>query len=365
MNIRKDIPENLSFPPVPYAHFSIKQLNPHQIDELLANGYFRNGLNVFSGLGRYVLGKWRPCLMLRIPLGNFRWKKRSRKLLRRNARNFEVRIEPLRPRAEMEELWKLFKTEIHDWGNVPKVTEYLLRGLPAANFQTYELGIYHGNRLVAFSIFDKGHKSIASLEAAYHPDFQKFSLGYYTMLLELEYAIANDVDWYYPGFLPKGIAMFKYKLRPGGAEFFNLKKQEWLPWESLAEADWLSEVVEQKLHFLKELLFNLGTPSDILRQFHANIPGHIQKVGDHQVFLEFIKMLDRKNYQRIRVGFDVLSEQYEIFGQEMTTKSSADSASLSHQRLVSTGPFYFIGSSKNAFDVPGIYSSWGNRSGKA
>lgn len=334
------------FPPVQYAHFPIKSLSLQEQDELLANGYFRNGLNLYSSLGRYVSGSWRPNLMLRIPLESFVWKKRSRKIMRRNDRHFEVKVELLRPRDEVEDLWYLFKKKIHKWESIGRVTDYLLRGLPADNFNTHELSVYHEGKLVAFSIFDMGANSIASLEAAYHPDFRQHSLGYYTMLKELEFAMEKKLSFYYPGFYPKGLSMFEYKLRPGGVEFFRLKENKWLTWESVNEEDWLAETVESRLFLLKTFLEQKGLQCQFLRQFHANVPSNVRKVGDHQIFLELIKRNGNEKCQRIKIGFDILLEKYEVFIQNMVLDNSDPLHNSDSLRFLPSGPYAHIISSK-------------------
>lgn len=351
MNGKEKIQNRLSFPPCQYAHFPIEKLSAEETDELLANGYFRNGLNVLSAQGRYISGEWKPNVMLRIPLKNFQWKKRARKLLRRNARHFEVRIAPLSPRSEIEELWYLFKTEIHQWTNVARITDYLLRGQPAENFNTFELGVYHGDRLVAFSLFDKGRKSIASLEAAYHPDFHKHSLGYYTMLLELEYAIGEGLDWFYPGFFPKGLSMFEYKLRPGGAEFFRLRETSWLPWDEFSERDWLAEEIEEKLLEVKKMLIHRRVPAELMRNFHSNIPGSVRKAGDHQCFLKVLRMGTGRNGAQLKVGFDAVNNCFEVFSQNMIQVTSAQNILLKNKRFVPSGPYQFLGKAKNPAEV--------------
>ena len=343
----EDISKNLHFPPVPYAHIPVKKLSPEKIDELLANAYFRNGLKVCSALVRYISGHWRPCLMLRVSLTDFRWKKRSRKLLRRNAKIFDVQIQPFWPRGEMEELWKLFKTKVHQWDNVSKVAEYLSGGFPASNFQTYEIAVYRKQQLVAFSLFDRGHKSIASLEAAYHPDFKEFSLGYYTMLLELEYAQQNMMSWYYPGFLPKGLPMFEYKLRPGGLEFFQLQNQTWQEWDSCTDSDWLIESVQEKLHGLQSFFKKYDIHSDLLKQFPVNVPGQNRRIEDHQFFLEIFQMMGKKSFRRFRVGYDIIRRQFEVFTQEMALEKIPHQSKSKGRKFIALGPFCLSGIAKS------------------
>ena len=94
-------PVNLSnrprFSTVAYGRYQVERLSPAEIDELLAHGWFRSDLNVTASVSRFVEQEWKPCVMLRSPLAGFVWKKRMRKLLRRNDREFEVIVQPFLP----------------------------------------------------------------------------------------------------------------------------------------------------------------------------------------------------------------------------------------------------------------------------
>jgi arginyl-tRNA--protein-N-Asp/Glu arginylyltransferase len=247
-----------TFPPAFYANLRIGQLTPEQHDELLANGWFRNDVNVFASSIKFMGDAWRSCVMLRLPLAHFTWKKRLRKLMRKNGELFTVAIRPFQQTQEKEALWQNFKRTVHQWVLIPQLDKHLLKNSPPRDFNTWELCVYKNGKLAAFSIFDRGNTSIASLEAAYDPAFRDYSLGIYTMLMEIEFAQQTGLTYYYPGFYPKGVDMFEYKLRPGSMEFFRLNEKRWLPLEALEESDWLLEQVLAKFETLKKLLENSG-----------------------------------------------------------------------------------------------------------
>jgi arginyl-tRNA--protein-N-Asp/Glu arginylyltransferase len=228
------------------------------MDEALAAGYFRNGAEFCSMYARYLGTRWAACLPLRLPIGGFHFKKRHRKLLKNNSLRFKMDVKPFEHNEEKEALWQRYKTNVHQWGNVSQLEFHLLRGKPATNYRMYDLCVYDQGKLVAFSIFDLGKKSLASLEAAYDPDYANYSLGFYTMLLEIQYCQDCSFDHYYPGFLPKDVPMFNYKLRPGNLEFFRLRNKAWHPVEELEDADWMMEEMMGKLGILKQVLSYSG-----------------------------------------------------------------------------------------------------------
>lgn len=261
-----------NFPPSFYARYQVEALSPVQIDELLANAWFRSDINVYSSSVRFMGTSWHSSLMLRIALSDFTWKKSLRKLLRRNDDLFTVTIGPFSPSPEKEALWRLFKSRVHQWVLIPELSRILFKDRSAKLFNTWELCVYHGQRLVAFSVFDKGKTSIASLEAAYDPAFKQYSLGIYTMLLEIDHAMKDGKSYYYPGFLPRGVPMFEYKLRPGYVEFYRLKEKKWLPWQALNEQDWLLEEVLNCLQKLEQVCRKARLVAQIAFGFYNHLP---------------------------------------------------------------------------------------------
>ncbi len=243
--------QGTDFPPTFYARYQVETLSPEKIDELLANAWFRSDINVYASSVRFMGSAWHSSLMLRIALSGFTWKKNLRKLMRRNDGIFTIKIGPFAPSQEKDELWRLFKSSVHQWVLIPELNRILFKDRPAHLFHTWEVCVYHGQRLVAFSAFDKGKTSLASLEAAYDPAYKQYSLGIYTMLLEIDHAMKDGMSHYYPGFLPRDVPMFEYKLRPGQVEFYRLQEKKWLPWQALNEQDWLLEGVMERLQKLE------------------------------------------------------------------------------------------------------------------
>jgi leucyl-tRNA---protein transferase len=46
----------------------------------------------------------------------------------------------------------------------------------------------------------------------YHPDYKKFSLGKYLMMLKIELGQRKNLSWYYPGYIVYKRPEFDYKL---------------------------------------------------------------------------------------------------------------------------------------------------------
>ena len=75
-------------------------------------------------------------------------------------------------------------------------------------FDSWQFEVRHEGKLVAFSVFDKGEQSIESIKGIYDPEFSSYSLGIYTMLLEIRSAIQDHKNYYYPGYFAPGCSSF-------------------------------------------------------------------------------------------------------------------------------------------------------------
>ncbi len=293
----------------------LASLTPAQTDGMLAAGWTRNGRSARTFTGIRLYGDWYGCVMLRLPLHGFSWKKRLRKLLRRNERHFKWDVGPYRPEdAERLALWRRFKSEVHSWMSPPDLDQHILRGAAPEDFHTWELTVREAGRLVAFSIFDHGSRSIASLEAAYDPGFHRFSPGLYTMLLEIDYAQAAGMDYYYPGFLPRNFpdSMFEYKLRPGNLEFFRVADQSWRPTDQLEEKDWLFHAVRDRLWSVRPGLAAIGRSGTLVVPQYP-LPTFFPRpdIANYLLFLEIVGQDSAAT--RHLLTWDPLDRLYRLF----------------------------------------------------
>lgn len=303
----------INFPVLFYARFQVWRMSPVDIDRMLENGWFRNDRHVQMTQGRFVDHIWKSAVMLRIPLEQFQFKKRLRKRLRQNNELFDVRIRPFVPRKEMEELWSRFKLTKHQWKKVPLLTHHLFKGLHYRSFHTYEVSVYDGDRLIAFSLFDRGNSSLASLEAAYDLNYARHSLGLYTMLLEIEYGKNEHLSHYYPGFYPKDTPMFDYKLRPGHLQFFSVRKSSWLPMDDLSDKDWLLDEVFEKLRKVAGSCRPLGYSSRIIALNELSYPDSTPSSNDYNFQLYIEKGPAESKTDCFEICWDPLKACYLLF----------------------------------------------------
>jgi arginyl-tRNA--protein-N-Asp/Glu arginylyltransferase len=173
---------------------------------------------------------------LRLVVPQVQYGSKPRRLLRQNAR-FSVAVKPFRITAEYEELYARYHASI-DFDASPSLEDLLLAGATQSVFDTHIIEVREGDQLIAAGIFDRGTTTIAGIVNFYDPEYRKHSLGKYLLLLKTEYARAEQLAYYYPGYLVHGYPKFDYKLfaSPEATEVFDFQNSQWLPfsWELVA-----------------------------------------------------------------------------------------------------------------------------------
>ncbi len=231
-------------------------LSPESLDWYLSKGWYRMGATIFTTHFLYFKDKPYSAIWIRIDLQDFTFSKSQRKLMRRNAALFNTTVEPRVIDKERDELYKIY-AEDFDGRLSPTISDSLEDYNGDTVFTTYEVTVREkiSNRLVADSYFDLGDAAAASILGIYDPGLKSFSLGYYTMLLEMEYCLAKGIRYYYPGYVVPGYQRFDYKLRLGESHYFDVKTDKWLPYDQQEIEK--SGPVESQLSFLSSLVESL------------------------------------------------------------------------------------------------------------
>jgi len=199
--------------------FRSGSVTPEQVDMLLAEGwrhfgtrFYRYSLNIYQG--EIVL-----VMPLRIRLADFRLSKSQRRVLRRNE-DLTCNIGPIDITHETHELFASHKTRFIS--DVPPSIYSFLSTEPATvPCPALETSVKRGDQLLAASFFDIGAASISSIYGIFFPSETTRSLGIFTMLKEIEWAIENGKEYYYPGYAYDGESFYDYKKRFSALERFD------------------------------------------------------------------------------------------------------------------------------------------------
>ena len=205
---------------------------PPTQDELLTEGFFRAGHTYARTRFLFVAQRTYSAVWSRVPVATFSFRRSHRRLLTRTRRRFREEIAPYTPTPEQDAVYAAYQAE-HPLDVAESVAEVFGRHEPHFEFDTHVLRVYDGDRLVAFSCFDLGATTLASLFGCYLPEYARHSLGIFTMLAELEYARGRGLVHYHPGYCVPGLPAFAYKQRLPDLEGRTYRDAAWRP---MAEA---------------------------------------------------------------------------------------------------------------------------------
>jgi leucyl-tRNA---protein transferase len=199
-----------------------------ELDQYLARGWYRMGQNLFTCNYLQRAGAAHRAFWVRYAMPELNFSASQRKM-RRMISQFTISTAPLRITSGLEELYAIYKTGI-DFEASLSVRSNLMDRRGKNLFDTRLIRIQHGRKLIAAGIFDRGQETIAGIMNFYHPDYRRYSLGKCLMLLKMEYAIANRLQWYYPGYVALGMSKFEYKLDfdPAATQLFLPELNAWV-----------------------------------------------------------------------------------------------------------------------------------------
>lgn len=237
-----------------FAQYYTPKANLHNndLDAFLLKGWFRSGQSInTSTILNFKSSLYSP-VRVRLPLKEHRFKKRQKKLWNKNS-HFTTICRPIILDEEKETLYKHFENKYKN--EVPTTLQkYLLDSKEESIYNTYEVVIYDNDKLIATSFFDLGKKCMASILGFYNTNYEKYSLGIYSMLAEIQFGIDNGFDFYFPGYVTPGYPKFDYKLRIGVLEYYEPLKDSWHPYMQMKEEELPAIAIENKLIEISRLL---------------------------------------------------------------------------------------------------------------
>lgn len=243
-------------------HYPQQPIPPARLDEYLADGWFRMGQTIFTTRFLFFNNELYTAIWTRLLLDEHRFTKRQRKIMRRIRTRFRIEYGPLELDAERELLFRRYRQYRRRYGNFT-LRQSLFDHKAVSVYDTWEVRIYDGDRLICYSHFDLGNTSVQSISGVFDPEYAGFSLGYASMLFEMEWCLLNGYTHYYPGYIVPGYPAFDYKRRIGNLEYLLLPEERWEPLHDLSEERIGSLVMETRLRELRnrlepgtEIMFN-------------------------------------------------------------------------------------------------------------
>lgn len=218
----------------PYFH-SIKPdlLKGEELDQLLALGWYRMHQTVFT-VSHLEHGDLYRVHWLRYALMQIKERATHRRI-RSRAGRFRVTIENVEVISVVhKQLHACYRASI-DFEGAYSIEECLFgeQESVASIFDTKCVSIYDGDVLIAAGYFDVGATTAASILHFFDPQYARYSLGKYLILITIDYLTEQGYKLYYPGYVVQGLPKMDYKLFLGRevAEYFDPEVVAWKKFE--------------------------------------------------------------------------------------------------------------------------------------
>jgi len=230
-----------------YNRYKLKSISGNELDSYLERGWYRMGLSIFTTHFLIFNDQLYSAVWLRLPLVGHQPSKSLRKIKRKVDKQFTVKINKAIFNTEKEILFEKYKLNFK--GDLySSLRMYMLDNEYYNIYNTYECCVYDGNELIAFSYFDVGEKTMASILAAFNHNYSEYSLGLYTMIEEINYAKELGLMYYYPGYFVPKYGRFDYKKRIGNTEYFDYFTKKWHPILTFDETKDISALLKHKIY---------------------------------------------------------------------------------------------------------------------
>jgi arginyl-tRNA--protein-N-Asp/Glu arginylyltransferase len=208
----------------------LEVLTPEVFDRYLEKGWRILGYSILRHSAVLYQDEVVLTIPLRIRLDGFTFSKSQRKLLTANKMRFRTLLKPITITAEKNEIFLRHCMRFRSGNHYHHVNTFITEESWRLPVEGLEIEVYDEDQLIACSFFHLGEKSFCGTYCFFEPEYQKFSLGNYTLLLELEIAMQMGKEFYYSGYIHHKPSQFDYKLN-----FNNLEKYSWIRSEWAAQ----------------------------------------------------------------------------------------------------------------------------------
>lgn len=214
----------------------MEELAPEVFDQFLVRGWRLLGQSLVRHNFSVCRGEICHTIPLRIRLDDFEPSKSQRQLLRRS-NALVVKHSPIRFSRQKFLLFDLHTQRLQE--RQPSSLASFLNPFSAqVPVKGQEYRIYLDKKMVACSFFHLGAEAVSGTYCIFDPAYGQYSLGTYTMLLELLLAKELGKKYYYHGYAYNVPSQFDYKLNFTALESMNWETGEWKAIDRLPVRRW-------------------------------------------------------------------------------------------------------------------------------
>lgn len=154
------------------------------------------------------------CIPLRIKVQDFKPQRRDRRIMKRN-QSVQVEEKPARLTQETLELYQNYIAARHNDGNMhpadaQQFNDFLLSGWSDTRFLEFRLP-EKNDLLIAVAVTDWISNAMLSIYTFFNPDYQRQSLGAFSILSQIKRAQEDGLDFLYLGYWIEQCGKMSYK----------------------------------------------------------------------------------------------------------------------------------------------------------
>lgn len=250
-----------------------EMLAHEELDIYLEKGWFRMGPTVFTTNFLNFKDHLYSAIWLRVVLENYVSERTQTKLFRQNS-VFRTIIGKATITDDKEKLFARYKETVAFEASA-SLNHLLFGRSDKSPFDTQEISVYDGEKLIANGYFDLGFTSGMGITCFYDPDYKKYSLGKYMIYLKMQYCKERQMRFFYPGYFVPGYSFFDYKLNiaRNALEYLQLETQRWHPILAFDKSKTPLQVMHDRLHLLETELVKRSIACKLMRYefFDANL----------------------------------------------------------------------------------------------
>jgi arginine-tRNA-protein transferase len=237
-------------------------LFPEELDQYLEEAWFRMGQSIFTCAFLNFNSQFYDAIWLRLLVSGIEEDKTFLKLKKINS-GFQVVVQEACLNEEKEALYQKYRLHV-PFSPCESLQDLLYGQEETSIYHTYEICLYHGEKLIGLGFFDLGKHSAAGISACYDPDYKKYSIGKFLIYSKIEYCHRLGLRYFYPGYFAPGYRMFDYKLeiRNADLEYFDLVSTTWKPIQEFSFERSPLQQLRSSLQALQQTLLRHQKPSE-------------------------------------------------------------------------------------------------------
>lgn len=214
-----------NLPPLIFEQTSLNAATPETMDHLWSLGWRHFGTDFFRYSMMFDDDGQKIIQPLRLDLHQFKFTKSLRRILNKNA-DTEVKFVPARLHQQVCAMFQRHKQRFED--NIPEHLSNFLGEEPGRVTPCLECQVWLDDEQIAASFMESSHTAGSSVYGCFEPVHSDRSLGIFTMLQEIKWALDRGLRYYYSGYATREPSHYDYKKRFHGVQIYDWGTKEWV-----------------------------------------------------------------------------------------------------------------------------------------